>query len=86
MMMINRTISKTLTDLCFTKQNKNKKHFCKTCFQCLSSKNVLTEYKIDCLSINGLQSVKLEKGTIEFKNYFKKIPVPLKFMLILSLI
>ena len=78
MMMINRTISKTLTDLCFTKQNKNKKHFCKTCFQCLSSKNVLTEYKIDCLSINGLQSVKLEKGTIEFKNYFKKIPVPLK--------
>ena len=29
-------------------------------------------------SINGAQSVKLEKGTIEFKNAFKKIPVLFK--------
>ena len=28
--------------------------------------------------INGKQSVKLEKGIIEFKNYFKQIPVPFK--------
>ena len=28
--------------------------------------------------INGGQSVRLEKGTIEFKNYFKQIPVPYK--------
>ena len=27
---------------------------------------------------NGKQSVKLEKGIIEFKNYFKQIPVPFK--------
>ena len=26
-------------------------------------------------SLNGVQSVRLEKGTIEFKNYFKEIPV-----------
>ena len=31
-----------------------------------------------CLSINGAQSVRLEKGTTEFKNYFKQIPVPFK--------
>ena len=30
------------------------------------------------MSINGAQSVRLEKGTIEFKNYFKQIPVPSK--------
>ena len=30
------------------------------------------------LSINGAQSVKLEKGTIKFKNYFKQISVPFK--------
>ena len=59
-------------------KNKNKKYFCKSCLQCFSSKNVLTKHKEDCLSINGLQSVKLEKGTIEFKNYFKQIPVPFK--------
>ena len=28
--------------------------------------------------INGKQAVKLEKVTIEFKNYFKQIPVPFK--------
>ena len=59
-------------------KNKNKKYFCKSCLQCFSSKNVLTEHKEVCLSINGWQSVILEKGRIEFKNYFKEIPVPLK--------
>ena len=28
------------------------------------------------MSINGKQSVKLKKGTIEFENYFKQVPVP----------
>ena len=36
--------------------------------QCFSSINVLTEHK----------SARLEKGTIEFQNYFKKISVPFK--------
>ena len=39
---------------------------------------MLTKHKEVCLSINGPQSVSFEKGTIEFKNYFKKIPVPFK--------
>ena len=30
------------------------------------------------MSINGAQSVKLEKGTIKFKNCFKQVPVPFK--------
>ena len=59
-------------------KNKNKKYFCKSFLQCFSSKNVLTEHKKVCLSINGAQSVRLEKRTIEFKNYFKQIPVPFK--------
>ena len=59
-------------------KNKNKKYFWKSCLQCFSSKNVLTQHKDVCLSINGAQSVKLEKGTIEFKNYFKQMPAPFK--------
>ena len=59
-------------------KNKNKRYFCKSYLQCFSSKNVLTEHKEVCLSINGAQFVKLEKGTTEFKNYFKQIPVPFK--------
>ena len=39
---------------------------------------MLTEHKEVCLSINGAQSVRLEKGKIEFKNYFKQVPVPFK--------
>ena len=36
---------------------------------------MLTEHKNVCLRINGKQSVILEKGTIEFKDYFKQIAV-----------
>ena len=58
--------------------NKNKKWRCKSCLQCLSSGNVLTKHKEDCLSINGKQSVKLEKRIIEFENYSKQTSVPFK--------
>ena len=47
-------------------KNKSKKYFFKSCLQCFSSKNVLNSQKEVCLSINGAQSVKLEKGTIKF--------------------
>ena len=59
-------------------KKKNKKYFCRSCLQCFSSKNVSTKHKDVCLSVNDAQSVKLEQGTIEFENYFKQIPVPLK--------
>ena len=38
----------------------------------------MIKHKEDCLSINGKQSVNLEKGTTEFENYFKQLPVPFK--------
>ena len=62
-------------------KNKNKKvlqKFCRSCLQCFSSENVLTKHIEDCLSINGKQSVKLEKETTEFENYSKQTPVPFK--------
>ena len=59
-------------------KSKSKKWFCKSCLQCFSSENVLINHNEDCLSINGKQTIKLEKGTIEFENYFKEIPVPFK--------
>ena len=56
--------SEILTDFFFAKQNKTKKkkYFCKSCLWCFSSENVLTKHKED--------SVRLEKGAIEFKHYF----------------
>ena len=71
--------SNILTGLYFTKQkNKNKKYFFYCCLQCFSSKNVLTKHKDVCLRINGAQLLGLEKRIIEFKNYFKQMPVPWK--------
>ena len=59
-------------------KNQTKNQLCNSCLQCFSSKNVLTEHKEVCLSINSAQSVRLEKGKIEFKNYLKQIPFPFK--------
>ena len=59
-------------------KNKNKKYFCRCCLQCFSRKNVLTEHKENCLVIKGKQNVKLGKGSINFKNYSKQLPVPFK--------
>ena len=50
--------------------------------KCFSNENVLTKHKEDCLSINGKQSVNLEKGIIEIGNY----QFHLKFMLVLNVI
>ena len=59
-------------------KNKNKKCFCKSCLQCFSSKSVLMKHKVDCLSINGVQSVDVKEGIIKFENYSKQLPALLK--------
>ena len=59
-------------------KSKNKKYFCKSFLQCFGSKNVLKQHEEVYLSINGAQSARLEKGTSEFKNLIKQIPVPSK--------
>ena len=70
---------KDFNKLMFNKtKNKNKKYFCGCCLQCFGSENVLTERKENCLVINSKQNVKLEKGSISFKNYFKQLQGPFK--------
>ena len=49
-------------------KSKNKKYFRKSCLQCFSCKNLLTEHKEVCLAINGAQSIRFKEGTKEFKN------------------
>ena len=52
-------------------KNKNKKHFCKYCLKCFSSKMALIEHKEACSRMNGKQTVKLKPVSINFKNSFK---------------
>ena len=70
--------SKISTDLCLSKQKKNKKWFCRSCLRCFSGESVLTKHKEDCSSINGKESVKLSERIIEFENYFKQISATFK--------
>ena len=48
-------------------KNKSKKYFCKNCFQCFSSEEILIDHREDC-----------ESGYISFKNYFKQTLVLFK--------
>ena len=59
-------------------KSKNKKLVFKSCLQCFVSENVLIKHKEIYLSINRVQSVKVDKGTIKFENIFKQLPVPFK--------
>ena len=56
---------KDLTDLCFMKQKMVMQYL----FTEFSRESVLIKHKESCLSINGKQSVKVEKGITEFENY-----------------
>ena len=70
---------KDFNRLMFNKtKHKNRKWFCKSCLQFFSSEIVLNKHKEDYLLINGGQSVNLEKGFIEFKDFNKMILAPLK--------
>ena len=78
LLLIDNDKSHYVTDLCFTKQKKTTENgFVEVVYSVLVVK-VSIKYKENCLSINVKQPVKLEKGIIEFKNYFKQIPVPFK--------
>ena len=45
-----------------TTTKKKKNYFWKRSLQCFSSRKILTQHKDICLSINGAQSVRFEKG------------------------
>ena len=59
-------------------KNVHKKHFCMSCLQNFTTKEILNSHRERCLLINETQAVKYETGTIKFKNFDKQIPIPFK--------
>ena len=59
-------------------KHKERKNFCMYCLQCFSSKRILEEHTVNCIEINGAQSIKMpEPGTtVVFKNYKNQLAVP----------
>ena len=61
-----------------TTKHKDKKHYCMSCLQNFTTEEILSNYKKQCLLINGCQAVKYESGIIKFTNYNKQIPILFK--------
>ena len=59
-------------------KNQHKKHFCMSCLQNFTTKEILNSHRERCLLINETQAVKYETGTIKFKNFDKQILIPFK--------
>ena len=55
-----------------------KKHFCISCLQCFSSKEILINHRKNCLIINKKQNIIMPKfgSKVFFKNYHKMIKSP----------
>ena len=56
----------------------HKKHFCMSCLQNFTTKEILNSHRERCLLINDTQAVKYETEIIKFKNFDKQIPIPFK--------
>ena len=59
-------------------KNQHKKHFCMSCLQNFTTKEILNNHRERCLLINDTQAVKYETEIIKFKNFDKQIPIPFK--------
>ena len=59
-------------------KNTYKKHFCMSCLQNFTTKEILNNHRERCLLINDTQAVKYETGIIKFKNHEKQIPIAFK--------
>ena len=59
-------------------KHKDRKHFCMSCLQNFTTKEILNSHRERCLLINDTQAVKYETGTIKLKNFDKQIIITIK--------
>ena len=59
-------------------KNVHKKHFCMSCLQNFTTKEILNSHRERYLLINDAQAVRYENGIIKFMNFNKQIPSPFK--------
>ena len=60
-------------------KHKERKHFCMHCLQCFSSERVLSDHKDNCITVNGMQAVKMpdkDNNILKYNNFHKQQPVP----------
>ena len=60
-------------------KHQQRKNFSMYCFQCFSTKEILTNRNTNCTVINGEQAIRMPKkgnNILGFQNYHKQMPVP----------
>ena len=60
-------------------KHKERKHFCMHCLQCFSSERVLSDHKDNCITVNGMQAVKMpdkDNNILKYNNFHKQQPLP----------
>ena len=60
-------------------KHKATKHFYMHCLQCVSTEEILTKHKENCLVINGEQAIRMQqkgKNILQFQNHHKQMPEP----------
>ena len=60
---------------------KDKKHFCMSCLQNFSTKEILNNHRKQCFLINDCQTVNYESGIINLQIIINKYPFFLKYVL-----
>ena len=53
-------------------KHQDKKHFCMSCLQNFSTKEILNDHRKHCLLINGCQAVNYESGIINLQIIINK--------------
>lgn len=61
-------------------KHKATKHFYMHCLQCVSTEEILTKHKENCLVINGEQGIRMPqrgKNILQLQNHHNQMPVPI---------
>ena len=61
-------------------KHKATKHFYMHCLQCVSTEEILTKHKENCLLINGEQAIRMPqrgKNILQLQNHHNQMPVPI---------
>ena len=60
-------------------KHKERKHFCMHCLQCFSSERELKSHKVNCIQVNGVQTIKMptkDDNILQVNNFHTQLPVP----------
>ena len=78
LLYVSKKSNEQVSNVLLINNEEHKKHFCVSCLQNFTTKEILNNHREQYLLINDNQAVKYETGTIKFKNFNNQIHIPFK--------